>query len=79
MSLLHVHVQMCKNLLFLRLSVVFSYVDEIRADLISRKVGTALAGLTANFPENQVIDNYYYIDSAVLLTLISFAVDNCCK
>ena len=57
----------------------FSYVDEIRADLISRKVGTALAGLTANFPENQVIDNHYYIDSAILLTLISFAVDNCCK
>ena len=52
------------------LSVVFPiiyYIDEIRADLISRKVGTALAGLTANFPENQVIDNYYYIDSAVVL------------
>ena len=52
---------------FFYLSVVFSYiyiyVDEIRADLISRKVGTALAGLTANFPENQVINNYYYIDS----------------
>ena len=42
---------------------IYIYVDEIRADLISRKVGTALAGLTANFPENQVINNYYYIDS----------------
>ena len=33
------------------------FLDEIRADLVSRKVGTALAGLTADFPENQVLYN----------------------
>ena len=54
---------------------IIYYIDEIRADLISRKVGTALAGLTANFPENQVINIYYYIDSTVFFLLIFDIID----